>query len=46
MTTFLAARAVFINIRTIVRQASKKTDIENVNIREFDRDFWKCNCQR
>ena len=40
MTSFLEARAIFINIRTIVRQASKKTDIENVNIREFNKDFW------
>ena len=46
MPTFLAARAVFINIRTIARQASKNTDIENVNIPELARDFWTCNCQR
>ena len=39
MTIFHAALAVFINIRTIVRQASKKTDIGNVNIHKFAIDF-------
>ena len=39
MMTFLTARAIFINFRTIMHQAYKKTDIENVKIRYFTSDL-------
>ncbi len=42
MTYFLSARAVFINLNTILRKSRNKSDTKNVNIRAFAQSLWNC----
>ena len=44
MMVYLACRAVFINLRTIVRQSVRQLDTENISVREFAREMWDCAC--
>ena len=40
MMVCLACRAVFKNLRTIVRQSERQCDTENIDIREFASKCW------
>jgi len=46
MMPFLAARAVFVNIRAAIREFSGKADINAKQFRHFVRDKWDCTCSR
>ena len=43
---FLAARAVFINVRTILREVDKKKEFKAKRFREFVQGLWQCTCYR
>jgi len=46
MMPFLAARAVFVNIRASIREFNGKTDINAKQFRYFVRNKWPCTCKR
>ena len=43
---FPSVRAVFVNLKTVVRKYRKRTDTENVKISEFARELWEYHSQR
>ena len=46
MMVYSACRAVFINLRIIVRQSVRQCDTENINVREFTSEMWDCDSLR
>jgi len=43
---FLIARAMFINVRSIVRERTRKSDITTKQVLNMARERWKCTCSR
>jgi len=46
MMPFLAARAVFLNVRASIREARGRSDISSNDFRKYVQEKWACTCSR